>query len=113
MPPRRAVSKLSDKLRGHLDAMLRESDYGSLVRISGHLLSVYDVKISKSALGRYAQELKARDALNSSAAHRSVANLTDRSVKELLAELGYLRIREHSIIRQLEQVGFIDNKLFV
>lgn len=90
--------------------MLRGSDYGSLVRISGHLQSVYDVKISKSALGRYAQELKARDALIVSATHRSEISLTDRSAKELLAELGYLRIREHSIIKQLEKIGFIDNK---
>lgn len=112
MPPRKAVNTLGEKLKGQLDAMLRGSDYGSLVRISGHLLSVYNVKISKSALGRYAQELKARDAVKASTTHGLDANLNDRTVKELLAELGYLRIREHSIIKQLEQIGFIDKKNF-
>lgn len=108
MPRRKAVNTLGEKLKGQLDAMLRGSDYGSLVRISGHLLSVYNVRISKSALGRYAQELKARDAVKASTTHELEASLKNRTVKELLAELGHLRIREHSIIKQLEQIGFID-----
>ena len=108
MPPRGIVESLSDQVKLEVDQKLRAAAYGELVSLANWLTVTHGVKISKSALGRYSQELKAKDRASELVARDMRDSLTDRQAIDLLVELGTLRIREHRILKRLEQIGYID-----
>ncbi|WP_216891579.1 phage protein Gp27 family protein [Pseudomonas putida] len=108
MPPRGIVESLSEQLKLEVDQKLRATGYGDLVALAGWLSETHGVKVSKSALGRYSQDLKAKDRASVLLARDMRDSLTDRQAIDLLVELGTLRIREHRILKKLEQIGYID-----
>ncbi|WP_445677454.1 phage protein Gp27 family protein [Pseudomonas putida] len=108
MPPRGIVESLSDQLKLEVDQKLRATGYGELVSLAGWLSGTHGVRISKSALGRYSQDLKAKDRASALLARDMRDSLTDRQAIDLLVELGTLRVREHRILKKLEQIGYID-----
>lgn len=108
MPPRGIVESLSDQLKLEVDQKLRATGYGELVSLAGWLSDIHGVRISKSALGRYSQDLKAKDRASALLARDMRDSLTDRQAIDLLVELGTLRVREHRILKKLEQIGYID-----
>lgn len=107
MPPRGIIDKLDDGLKKQVDKRLRASVYGNLVALSLWLSETHGIKIRKSALGRYSKELQAKDRAETLAAKDLRGSLADRQPIDLLIELGTLRIREHRIIKRLEQIGYI------
>ncbi|WP_095157151.1 phage protein Gp27 family protein [Pseudomonas sp. Irchel 3E13] len=108
MPPRGIVESLSDQIKLEVDQKLRATAYGELISLANWLSAAHGVKISKSALGRYSQDLKAKDRASVLVARDMRDSLTDRQAIDLLVELGTLRIREHRILKRLEQIGYID-----
>lgn len=107
MPPRGFTSQLSDENRGELDKKLRASGYGDLVELAAWLETTLGVKSSKSALGRYALDLKTKDRATSMIARDMRDDLTSREAVDLMVELGALRVKEHRILKRLEEIGFM------
>nr|WP_262376864.1 DUF3486 family protein [Pseudomonas sp. WS 5059] len=107
MPPRGFTSQLSDENRGELDRKLRASGYGDLIELATWLETTLGVKSSKSALGRYALDLKTKDRATSMIARDMRDDLTNREAVDLMVELGALRVKEHRILKRLEEIGFM------
>lgn len=108
MPPRGIIESLSEEIKKEVDQRLRATAYGELIALAAWLSTAHGVQVSKSALGRYSQELKAKDRASVLVARDMRDSLTDRQAIDLLVELGSLRVREHRILKKLEQIGYID-----
>ncbi|WP_165664404.1 phage protein Gp27 family protein [Metapseudomonas otitidis] len=107
MPPRSKVELLPQDVRDELDKRLRESGYGELVALSHWLKETHGMFIGKSALGQYSSGLKAKDKAATMIAKDMREDLSDRETVDLLLELGALRVKEHRILRRLEEIGYI------
>lgn len=107
MPPRSKVEQLPKDVRNELDQKLRDSGYADLVALSQWLKQTHGTFIGKSALGQYSLNLKAKDKAATVIARDMQEDLGDRETVDLLLELGALRVKEHRILRRLEEIGYI------
>ena len=111
MPRVSKLAKLPTDVRRELDDRLRASGYGDLVQTADWLTGM-GYALSKSAMGRYSAGLKQEDTISG----RNVASVrlsmqaaaTPEVVggrkAALLAELGRLRMYEHSILEELKAI---------
>lgn len=107
MPPRGLAGQLSQAAIAELDQRLRANGYGEMIMLSQWLEEAHDVKTSKSALGRYALELKTKDRAASMIARDMRDDLSNREAVDLLMELGALRVKEQRILKRLEEIGYM------
>ncbi|MCE1004212.1 phage protein Gp27 family protein [Pseudomonas sp. NMI1173_11] len=112
MPRRSTISTLSRETREQLDAKLRKTKYTGLSDVSDWLLRAHGINLGKSAVGVYSKALKAKDREQLSMAKDLTANLADRTVSDLLVELGALRVREYCIVKRLESIGFVEKQSY-
>lgn len=108
MPIVGKIKLLPKPVLEELHERLRHVAYGGFVEHSAWLEQQGYI-VSKSAIHRYAQELKARDSVMEKAV--SLINVPGGDVAdrgeavELLVELGMMRMREAEIIARLTQLG--------
>ena len=104
-----SIKTLPPDVRAELDSRLRKSGYGGVIGVAAWLTEHGGVVVSKSAVHRYAQELKARDSVverASSLITSAARNNEERhEVIELLVELGMARLREAQIVARLTALG--------
>lgn len=105
MPRVSVISKMPKELRSQLDKRLREAGYSNLME-HAEWLQGQGINASKSAVGRYSVELKAKDRASSSIAKGMRDDLSDREAVDLLLELGALRVKEKRILDRLEEIGY-------
>jgi hypothetical protein len=107
MPPRGLIEQLPEQVREEVNRRLRANGYSDLVALAEWLTEEHGCKVSKSALGRYSFDLKAKDHATAMIARDMRDDLTNRETIDLLVELGTLRIKEQRILKRLEEIGYI------
>lgn len=107
MPPRSPIDMLPEEVKAELNSRLRANGYSDLVAMTEWLTKEHGCKTSKTALGRYSYDLKTKDNASSMIAQEMHGDISNRQAIDLLVELGALRIKEHRIIKRLEDIGYI------
>lgn len=107
MPQAPKVLNLPEGVRQELDARLRANGYSGFVSISQWLAREHGQNIGKTTLANYGRALLKVDvntALRPGLLRDQLAASTksDRTLNELLIELGRIRVREHEILTQIQ-----------
>lgn len=110
MPKVSIINSLKEELREEIDKRLRESGYGNLIGLCQWLSETHGIKISKTSMGVYSKDRKIKDRTANLIDKEAGGSLAGKQTVDLLVELGTLRVREHRIMKRLEQIGFIDPK---
>lgn len=101
------LSKLPDSIRDELHNRLRNNGYSDFIQLAEWLTS-QGIGVGKSAVHRYSQDLKAKDRVASSITLAAKGTQApSNEVLDLMMELSTLRIREHQVLRRLEELGKI------
>lgn len=104
MPRVRKITQIPLNLRDELDGRLRNSGYSGLVALSDWLKGL-GYEVGKSAVHRYSVELRARDRAIAAGVRGMRSDISNYTTTDILAELGALRVREHRLVRRLEEVS--------
>lgn len=116
MPLVSKIAKLPASVRRELDDRLRAAGYGDLI-LTADWLTGMGYALSKSALHRYSAGLKQEDTISgrnvvsvrlSMQATATPAEVGGRKAA-LLAELGRLRMYEHSILEELKAIVALES----
>lgn len=104
MPKARKIMQIPSNLREELNRRLRDSGYSGFVALS-EWLKWLGHDIGKSAIHRYSAGLKEQDRAYGAFATGFQANTSDNTPSEILLELGALRVREHDLLKRLEEIS--------
>lgn len=109
MPLVSSIVKLPEEIKAELGKRLKASGYGD---IDGHTMWLREqgFKVSRSALGRYSVDVKARSRVAAQIASdlsvlEDLDSMEGEAATYLLVELGALRVREVKIMKSLADLG--------
>jgi hypothetical protein len=107
MPRRSTVVQLPDELRKKIDRMLEQSGFSGYEWIAQNIEQEHDVKISKSALHRYGQQLEERlaDIRDSTRAAQAIAEAAgDEPDHRLAASISLVQSEMFKVLLALKQI---------